>query len=80
MILKLHPLRLASSNVTTCPEPPAPPSTNAARSGSCPAGTARAGPCRSFGSARPFSASPWSRQGFNAGPGLPSALLQLSLG
>lgn len=43
MILKLHPLRLTSSNVTTCPEPPALPSTNAACPRSCPTGTARVG-------------------------------------
>lgn len=43
MILKLHPLPLTSSNVTTCPEPPALPSTNAACPSSRPAGTARVG-------------------------------------
>lgn len=68
MILKLHPLHLASSNVAACPEPSALPSTKAARSGSRPAGMARVGPHhRSMGNkellgfAKLFSASPQSR-------------------
>lgn len=61
MILKLH---LATSNVTTCPEPSAPPSINVARSDSRHAWGPR---CRSVGNkeppgfAKPFSASPQSR-------------------
>lgn len=40
MVLKLHPLLLTSSNVTTCPEIPTPQSSNLAYSHSHPIGRA----------------------------------------